>query len=354
MAFSAYVSASSAGSGGRAGRSSTDKRRSGSSRRIRAYSRSFPRFVVATRSSRTRATMPSSPRGGAFRMTTVLPAGEELAGRNQERLDRAAALQRRLESARPPHTRETVLEPLNELLLELANVGSEASLLSEVHPDLAVREAAEKAIQEAERFQVGLMQSRPLYDALGGLDPAGLGPIARRALQLARTDMKRSGVELDVGTRERVRAIRDELVLIEQEFARNYRDDVRAIELADSSELAGLPADYVRAHPADADGKIRIATNYPDYIPFMAYAKSERARRAMTAVYLDRCVPRNLELLKEMLAKRHELANLLGYPNWADYATEDKMTGSAKAAWEFVEKAYGSTREGAKAELGEL
>ena len=288
-------------------------------------------------------------------MTTVMPpAVDDLVSRNRRRLERAAEIQRRLEAAAPPYTRATVLEPLNELLVELANVGSESSLLSEVHPELEVREAAERMAQEGEKFGTQLAQSRPIYDALGAIDPRTLDPTALRALTLTRQDMKRSGVELDDATRERVRKVREELVLIEQEFARNYRDDVRSIELTDVTELAGLPPDYVQAHPPGPDGKIRISTNYPDVIPFMAYAKSARARRELSFVNLNRCVPRNLELLKQMLAKRHELAGLLGYASWSDYATEDKMTGSATAAWDFIERAYGATRGGAAVELAEL
>src|SRR2546430_1252257 len=134
-------------------------------------------------------------------MTTAIPpAVDDLVARNRARLERAAEIQRRLERAQPPFNKDTVLEPLNELMLELADV----------------------------------------------------------------------------------------------------------------SELAGLPADYVQAHQPGPDGKIHVTTNYPDLIPFQAYAKSGRARRQLSFVNLNRCVPRNLELLKQMLAKRHQLAGLLG------------------------------------------
>jgi thimet oligopeptidase len=41
-------------------------------------------------------------------------------------------------------------------------------------------------------------------------------------------------------------------------------------------------------------------------------------------------------VLQRMLERRAELAKLLGYENWAAYATEDKMIGSAKSAAEFI------------------
>jgi thimet oligopeptidase len=43
-------------------------------------------------------------------------------------------------------------------------------------------------------------------------------------------------------------------------------------------------------------------------------------------------------VLDKLAAKRHELANLLGFKNWADYATADKMIKSSANASEFIEK----------------
>ena len=50
------------------------------------------------------------------------------------------------------------------------------------------------------------------------------------------------------------------------------------------AELDGLPEDYVRAHPPGADGKVRITTDYPDYVPFMTYARDGAAREELWRV----------------------------------------------------------------------
>ena len=64
---------------------------------------------------------------------------------------------------------------------------------------------------------------------------------------------------------------------IGQEFSRNIREDVRRIEI-DSSEVAGLPDGYIRAHAPGSNGTVAITTEYPDYVSFMISAKSSRAR----------------------------------------------------------------------------
>jgi len=278
----------------------------------------------------------------------------QLEDRGRRRLQKATDLLQQIEAAKAPLTRQNVLEPLNDLLLEHSNAETEGRLLAEVHPDPAVREAAEALARDADQFHTALLQSRPLYDRMAWLDARQLDGQAVRALRLSLQDMRRGGVALPDEQRERVRQLRDELVLLGQDFSRNIRDDVRTIELTGPEELEGLPDDFVRAHLAGADGKIRISTDYPDYIPFMAYAKSDRARRALMREFQNRAAPDNLEVLDRMLAKRHELATLLGYPNWAEYATEDKMTGSAEAARSFIEQARAAARESGAAELAEL
>ena len=165
--------------------------------------------------------------------------------------------------------------------------------------------------------------------------------------------MRRSGIELSAADQEQVRTVRAELVKVEQEFSKNIRDDVSEVAL-DPAQLVGLPADYVAAHPADQNGKVHITTNYPDLIPFLTYATDETARRDLWVVNALRAVPQNIELLEVMLEKRATLARLLGYANWAEYVSEDKMTGSAGAIRDFIDRALAACRESAAAEYQDL
>lgn len=287
-------------------------------------------------------------------MTTSTNAvATDLLERNRARLARAAEHLAAIGRTQPPFTEANVLRAFNDIGIELAGAGSECGLLAEVHPDAQVREAADTVIQELSAFGTRLGQDRPLYEALGGVEPADIDAVARRVIELARRDMRRTGIELSAAEQEKVRTVRAELVKVEQEFAKNIRDDVSEVAL-DPKQLEGMPADYVAAHPVDANGKVHITTNYPDLIPFMTYAKDEAARRELTVVNGLRAVPQNIRLLEAMLEKRAELATLLGYASWAEYASEDKMTGSAGAIRAFIDRALAACTESAAAEYADL
>ena len=60
----------------------------------------------------------------------------------------------------------------------------------------------------------------------------------------------------------------------------NIAADVRKLQV-NASDLDGLPEDFKHSHPADASGKVTLSTDNTDYFPFMDYAKSEPARKAV-------------------------------------------------------------------------
>ena len=72
--------------------------------------------------------------------------------------------------------------------------------------------------------------------------------------------------------------------------------------------LAGLPQDWLDAHPADDDGLVTVTTDYPDAVPARMFVHDADVRREVTVAFLERGWPQNEPLLREMFALRHELA----------------------------------------------
>jgi thimet oligopeptidase len=200
-----------------------------------------------------------------------------------------------------------------------------------------MRDAADAAKQGIAKVATDISLDRGLYDVLAALDLDGADPATRHYLAKTLRSFRRAGVDRDDATRARVRELQDELVAIGQDFDRNIRTDTRTGRFAPDA-LAGLPDDYVRAHPADADGLVGITTEYPDIIPFLTYSTDAGAREAMWRLFRLRGHPSNVDVLRRMIERRHELATLLGYPNWAQYATEDKMIGTAQNIADFIDR----------------
>ena len=100
--------------------------------------------------------------------------------------------------------------------------------------------------------------------------------------------------------------------------------------------------------------QVALKTDNTDYVPVMTYAKSEKVREDFWKLYRMRAHPKNGETLNQMLAKRYEMAKLLGFDNWADYVTANKMIGSGKNAAEFIEKITNAAAERSKKDYADL
>ncbi len=237
----------------------------------------------------------------------------------------------------PPREPLEVLRVWNDAQTALSNAASVGSLFAEVHPDEAVRERAESVAQQVQKLDTDLGLDTELYAVLAGLDGSGLDADASRVLERTLRDFRRSGVDQDESTRERLRELSERAILLSQEFSKNIREDVRSIRIT-PDRLAGLPQDWVDAHPVDDDGFVTVTTDYPDVVPFRTFARDAQARRDLVTEFLTIAWPANDRVLQEIFAVRREHADLLGYASWADYDAEVKMIGSGKAIGEFVDR----------------
>ncbi len=279
-------------------------------------------------------TAPSAPAPVALPTADV--AQDWLAARATTGLDRARRLVAELKEA-PPGDALATLKAWNDVDIALGSVSSPASLFAEVHPDEAVRERADLAGQEVQKLATELGLDRELFEVFAALDPAGLDADATRVLDKTLRDFRRSGVDRDEPTRERIRAINERLTLLAQEFSKNIRNGVKSIQVA-PERLAGMPQDWLDAHPADAAGLVTVTTDYPDAVPLRTFCADAEARRELTMAFLTVGWPANDALLHELFELRHELAQLLGYATWADYDAEVKMIKEGGAIPVFIEK----------------
>lgn len=270
--------------------------------------------------------------------------------RSDERLARVRQIVDRLTDESPAIV--SALDAWNEAQILLAEVMSEASVLSESHPSAAVRETAEERVQRSSSLATDLTLDPALWAVfrpIEGADESALDPQQARLLERIRREFRRAGVDLDPETRERVRALTERDTELGLTFSRNVRDGRREVRVAPEA-LAGLPQDFIDARAVADDGLVVLTTDYPDLMPVREYAHDRETRRSIVAAYNDLAYPENEAVLAELLAVRAERAGLLGYGDWADFETETRMIGSSAAIRDFLTGIDDATRDAALAE----
>ena len=119
-------------------------------------------------------------------------------------------------------------------------------------------------------FTTELFQNEALFDRVRAVEPR---TAAQRQLKkdLIET-FEDTGVALPQDRRARAKAISEQLVVLNQEFSRNIRDNETRLTFT-PAECEGLPEGYLARVPRDADGNVVLGFDYPDFNPFMANAR---------------------------------------------------------------------------------
>lgn len=268
-------------------------------------------------------------------------------------LAKAAAQRQALKVSVPERTVGNTLDGFNEMMKSLDSASSWASLLFNVHPDEGVRTAAQECRQAASKFITEVNMDRGLYDAVAGVDVTESDALTRRFVGHLLRDFRRSGVHKDDTTRARLAEIQQELVRLGQAFGQNVREDVKTLEV-DPVKLAGLPEDFIAAHPPGDNGKVALTTDYPDFYPVQRYVEDPAVRKGLYELFMNRAYPANQAILENILALRQEFATLLEYPNWAAYIAEDKMVKNTETIETFIGEIAGIARPKMKADIKEL
>ena len=246
------------------------------------------------------------------------------------------------------------LVPYDEAIQQLNSAIYFSTLMQQLHPDAAYRDHATAMTTKVSSAQTDLSLNHDVYQALANLDVAHEDPATRYYVQRQLLEFRLAGVDKDDATRAKLRKLQDQLIEDQSMFDRNISDDPKSVDLADASELDGMPKDYIDNHKPGADGKIHITTNYPDLFPVLDFAKSDHLRRSLWEAWVSRAYPKNHDVLMNMMQTRYEIASLLGYSSWADYNAADKMMKNGLGIARFIDELDVATRTIAQREFNML
>ena len=209
-----------------------------------------------------------------------------------------------------------------------------------------------------------------LYAKYKTITPAALNAEQKRAHTLAVRNFVLSGAELIGAAKERFAEIQERMADVSQKFSENVLDATDQWSLlVTAEELAGVPADILEMTQANAEKAglqgYQLSLKMPCYLPIMQFAHSSALREKLYRAYVTRASDNkqdNTTCVQEILALRHEEAQLLGYANYAEVSLASKMAQSpaevmtflrdlAKRAKPYAEKDVAELREFAAKQL---
>ncbi|MEO5686502.1 MAG: M3 family metallopeptidase [Burkholderiaceae bacterium] len=239
--------------------------------------------------------------------------------------------------ARSSRTFKSVAEPLENVLSDLTDNLAAQTLLLQVAPDKAVRDASEHCNTAVSGFGAELFARADLYAALNAASKSGTarGPAQKKLLEMHLVNAKRSGAGLAPAQRARFVDMAKQIADLENQFNTNLGDDTSSIAIT-QAQTDGLKPDLVASLKTHADGTLVVPTDESTFTQFMANATSAEARKAFYIAFNQRGGTKNVGLLRQVIALRDESAKLLGYANWSAYALADRMAGTPERVDKFL------------------
>lgn len=151
----------------------------------------------------------------------------------------------------------------------------------------------------------------------------------------------RNGAELNNEEKNNYRRISAQLAKLSLRFDQNDLASTNEyfLNITDKNELKGLPewainAAELAAKDAHKEGYL-ITLHAPSYIPVATYADNRDLREKLWRAYYSKGLdPKskysNIEIVKQIVNLRLELAQLFGYKNYAEFALEMRMAENPK------------------------
>ncbi len=286
------------------------------------------------------------PAFGRIEASHARPALEKVLAENRARVEELTA------QANP--TFASLVAPVEELSYRLSRAWSPIAHLNAVANSPQMREAYNDCVPllteySSELGQNAALQAAYLYVLKSEAD--ALDPPQRKVIENALRDFRLAGVDLPPAAKTRYREVAQRLAQLATKFSENVLDAGRAYtrSVSNSAELAGLPANTIDRAAADAREANQAGwlfkLDQPTYMTIMSSAESEQLRRDIYEAWITRASELgpsagrfdNNAIIAEILPLRHELAKLLGFGNYAEYALATRMAKSSKQVLAFLE-----------------
>ncbi|ELB2793043.1 oligopeptidase A [Aeromonas hydrophila] len=273
---------------------------------------------------------------------------------------------------RDPHTWDSLIAPLEEVNDRLARIWSPVSHLNSVLNSEALRAAHDACLPLLSEFQTYVGQHEGLYQAYRELAESDDFPLLsgaqRKEIQNTLREFRLSGIGLPAEAQQRYGEIQARLSELASRFSNNVLDATQGWHklVTDEAELAGLPqsAQAAARQLAELKGKEGwlFTLDIPSYLPVMMYADSRALRAELYEAFTTRASDQgpnagkwdNSAIMTELLALRRELAQLLGFANYAELSLATKMADKPEQVVNFLTDLAAKSLPQGKAELEEI
>ncbi|RTR38222.1 oligopeptidase A [Shewanella canadensis] len=269
-------------------------------------------------------------------------------------------------------TWDNLIAPLEEVDDELSKIWSPISHMNSVVSSEEWRKAHDACLPLLSEYGTFVGQHQPLYEAYKSLKASDefeqLTQAQKMVIDHSLRDFELSGIGLNDADKLRYGELVKRMSELTSGFSNQLLDATQAWTklITDEVELSGLPESAIAAAKAMAAAKEQegwlFTLDFPSYLPVMTYSENRNLREECYRAFVTRASDQgpfagkydNGPSMDEIVALRHELAQLLGFDSYAHKSLATKMAQTPEQVLEFLNELASRSKEQGKTELAEL
>ena len=264
---------------------------------------------------------------------------------------------------------DAFIAPLEDANERLGRAWGQVAHLHAVMDCPELREVYNANLAKVTSYWTELGQNLQLFEKYRALRDSNefstLSAPRKKLVENALRDFRLGGAELPPDKKKRYAEIQEELARLSAKFSENLLDATNAFSIyVTKDQTSGIPDDVLQAarEAAHKDGKDgwKFTLHMPSYLPVMQYADDRLLREKMYYASSTRASefgnPQwdNAPLIAKIVPLRQELAQLLGYRDFAEVSLVPKMAESASQVLAFLDDLARRARPFAERDVEEL
>ncbi|MFQ3362357.1 MAG: oligopeptidase A [Woeseiaceae bacterium] len=258
-------------------------------------------------------------------------------------------------------TFESVVNPIEEMQHELSRTFSPISHLQNVLDQPEWRSTYNSCLPLLTDYGTELSQNTELEKAyktiIDNLDDQKDPKF--KLLEQELRNFTLNGVNLTKTKKQKFKDLKTRLSTAEANFSQNVQDstDAWSLHINNEDELKGISREILE-QAKDNQDRWKLILDYPTYHSVMTHAENRSLRERFYKAWSTRASDQaedtqwnNEENIKNILSLRHQLANIVGYKNFAEYSLATKMANSTNEIIDFLDDLAKKTKSTARNEL---
>jgi len=291
------------------------------------------------------------------------------------------AMEQLLESARTTvkqtlannslYTWDNLITPIEEAEDKITRAWSPVSHMNSVTNNDELRDAYNTCLPKLSEYSTEMGQHDALFQAYTALAEstayADLSTAQKKIIQNSLRSFRLSGIALDDEKKNLYKEINLELSQLTSRYEENLLDATNDWSklIKKKSDLAGLPESALQQAKQTAEMEDKkgwmLTLQFPSYLAVLTYAEDRQLRADMYKAFSTRASEfgnhpewDNTEIMDNLIALRHQKAQLLGFENYAELSLATKMADTPKQVTDFLEELAEKSLPQAKQDLAEL